>query len=233
MAPSGSLVSPERRLHVAEQRARRKLLHDQLETIWDENVRLRSTVLEQKGAEYDSGQHFALAFEHAGRALRKGIGSCCASAGGACLQLVLAHPVTAAPYRCAASALACCVPQQRESVASGASDVTSAAAHAAAQPVLTRRGASTSAPTAAQKRFNLIYVAEDRWEQAVNATVWFPKLTHKQNWDLAILLLILYSCVVVPFRIGMSADAEGYVWLFEVRTPHEYARLSSRQPTSQ
>ena len=36
-----------------------------------------------------------------------------------------------------------------------------------------------------------------------------PTHTSKQAWDLSMLTLIVYSCVLVPFRIGMSSVAEG------------------------
>ena len=45
-------------------------------------------------------------------------------------------------------------------------------------------------------------VAADRW-------VWCPTHTSRQAWDLFMLTLIVYSCVAVPYRIGMGVDAEG------------------------
>ena len=43
-----------------------------------------------------------------------------------------------------------------------------------------------------------------------------PKSRWKETWDLGVLAFILYSSVVVPFRICFSAEAEGNMWLFEV-----------------
>ena len=37
----------------------------------------------------------------------------------------------------------------------------------------------------------------------------------KQVWDVSVMLCILYSAVVVPFRICFRADAVGSMWLFE------------------
>ena len=38
----------------------------------------------------------------------------------------------------------------------------------------------------------------------------------KQKWDIVMLIVILYSAVVVPFRICYNAEADGAVWVFEV-----------------
>ena len=46
--------------------------------------------------------------------------------------------------------------------------------------------------------------------------VTIPEGTWKENWDLVILFFILYSSVVVPFRICFSAEAGGAMWQFEV-----------------
>lgn len=43
-----------------------------------------------------------------------------------------------------------------------------------------------------------------------------PVGTWKENWDICILLLILYSAVVVPVRVCFDADAHGAMWLLEV-----------------
>jgi|EP00966_Prymnesium_polylepis_P042398 hypothetical protein len=37
----------------------------------------------------------------------------------------------------------------------------------------------------------------------------------KQRWDLGILVLILYSSVVVPYRVCFDEDASGIAWIFE------------------
>ena len=38
----------------------------------------------------------------------------------------------------------------------------------------------------------------------------------KLNWDMWVLLLVVYSAIIVPFRISFSADATGAVWAFEL-----------------
>ena len=38
----------------------------------------------------------------------------------------------------------------------------------------------------------------------------------KLKWDILILALILYSSVVVPFRVNFNADPEGAIWMLEV-----------------
>jgi hypothetical protein len=43
-----------------------------------------------------------------------------------------------------------------------------------------------------------------------------PDASWKEKWDLFILALILYSAIVVPFRICFQAEAEGLVWDVEV-----------------
>lgn len=39
----------------------------------------------------------------------------------------------------------------------------------------------------------------------------------KQKWDMLILVLILYSAVVVPYRVCFDDDPKGRFWIFEVR----------------
>ena len=60
------------------------------------------------------------------------------------------------------------------------------------------------------------YVSEDKWDLPNTHGVWFPVHPRKQSWDFFILILIVYSCVVVPFRIGLNADAVGLVWWLEL-----------------
>jgi hypothetical protein len=60
------------------------------------------------------------------------------------------------------------------------------------------------------------YVHEDEWWRA--GCVINPKERWKENWDMSILFFILYSAIVVPFRICFSAEADGQMWNFEV--PH-------------
>ena len=47
-----------------------------------------------------------------------------------------------------------------------------------------------------------------RWAGRENC-LFFPSGPRKTAWDIMMLGLILYSCVSVPFRIGMGKDAEG------------------------
>ena len=43
-----------------------------------------------------------------------------------------------------------------------------------------------------------------------------PGAPGKERWDLLILFCILYSAVVVPFRVAFDAQADGFLWYFEV-----------------
>jgi CRP-like cAMP-binding protein len=43
-----------------------------------------------------------------------------------------------------------------------------------------------------------------------------PTQSWKETWDVYVLMLILYSAVMVPYRICFSDEAEGNMWLFEV-----------------
>lgn len=58
------------------------------------------------------------------------------------------------------------------------------------------------------------YVEDDKWEEA-NTTVWFPCQHNKRAWDGLILVVLLYSVVVEPFRIGLSVSAEGWQWVLD------------------
>ena len=59
-------------------------------------------------------------------------------------------------------------------------------------------------------------IAEEDWELYVGKGILFPHGPRKFRWDLLMLVLILYSCITVPFRLGMDHQAEGYWWLVEV-----------------
>ena len=109
------------------------------------------------------------------------------------------------------------LPTKKESSGPVGATIGSREAKSAAdalQPNLTRRSRASGTKTKsdAEKRALKMYVPEDKWEQA-ETDVYFPKQPWKQQWDIVILVLILYSCVIVPFRIGMDADAEGYTRL--------------------
>ena len=43
-----------------------------------------------------------------------------------------------------------------------------------------------------------------------------PTDPNKEQWDMIIMLLILYSSVFVPVRVCFGAEAEGLVWWFEM-----------------
>ena len=60
------------------------------------------------------------------------------------------------------------------------------------------------------------YVLEDEWGFAKTNGVINPKSRWKESWDICILVLIIYSAIVVPFRICFSAEAVGTMWTFEV-----------------
>ena len=58
------------------------------------------------------------------------------------------------------------------------------------------------------------YVLEDELPNV--ACLINPKSSWKETWDIGVLVFILYSAIVVPIRICFSAEAEGYMWDFEV-----------------
>ena len=60
------------------------------------------------------------------------------------------------------------------------------------------------------------YVYEGEWEQMGQCSVIYPKSRWKETWDPFILSFILYSAVVVPFRICFDAEAVGFMWDLEV-----------------
>ena len=60
------------------------------------------------------------------------------------------------------------------------------------------------------------FVPEDRWDQGGEHGVWFPVQPSKQKWDMFVLVIIMYSCIIVPFRIGMR-------WVSR-RPPHAHPR---------
>ena len=59
------------------------------------------------------------------------------------------------------------------------------------------------------------YVLDDEFNNS-KTTVICPKSKWKESWDIGVLMFILYSAVVVPFRICFSAEAEGNMWTLEV-----------------
>lgn len=61
-------------------------------------------------------------------------------------------------------------------------------------------------------------IPADDWEKWVGKAggVVFPNEQWKLLWDFVLLGAIMYSCVVVPFRLGMAEDAVGRWWNFEL-----------------
>ena len=56
----------------------------------------------------------------------------------------------------------------------------------------------------------------ERWSQQTGRCIFFPSGPRKTQFDMLMLVLILYSCVMVPFRIGLGADAQGNMYFFEI-----------------
>ena len=167
-----------------------------------------------------AGVHLVLCIEHLRLAVTKVVFGCFSGCTGCVRYVALLTPPTAAAYHCIASMfgmLLRCWPFGGPTETPRTKGVT----HEAMQTVLRRRSSGHSGKPvsedekAAQRQREKTYVAEDKWE-ASDTSVWFPRQPMKQRWDGLVMVLIMYSCVSVPFRIGMKADAEGGVWLFEV-----------------
>jgi hypothetical protein len=58
-------------------------------------------------------------------------------------------------------------------------------------------------------------ISEDQWMR-VERGILFPVGFRKQLWDTYIMFLIVFSCVDVPFRVGLNAPAEGAMLYFEL-----------------
>jgi len=56
---------------------------------------------------------------------------------------------------------------------------------------------------------SMVYIAEDKPEAVGAAGLWCPADPSKQIWDLGMLALIVFSCITIPYRIGLDAPAEG------------------------
>jgi len=62
-----------------------------------------------------------------------------------------------------------------------------------------------------------ISINEEDWERyQAKARLLFPLGTLKFRWDWLVLLLILYSSVAVPFRLGMGHPADDFWWYLEM-----------------
>ena len=65
------------------------------------------------------------------------------------------------------------------------------------------------------RRKNFV-VTEHEWKAAGSSLkLFFPLGPMKQVWDVVQLLLILYTIVMVPFRLAYSVEANGWKWVFE------------------
>lgn len=67
----------------------------------------------------------------------------------------------------------------------------------------------------AKSRQRSLGVPEHSW-QSVQTGVFFPVSSAKQGWDALIMAFIVYSVIAVPFRVCFEAEAEGWMWYFEV-----------------
>jgi len=63
---------------------------------------------------------------------------------------------------------------------------------------------------------SMVYIAEDKPEAVGAAGLWCPSHPSKQIWDLGMLALIVFSCITIPFRIGLDAPAQGLAAQVEV-----------------
>ena len=78
-------------------------------------------------------------------------------------------------------------------------------------------GATVSNAVAGKEAVIPPTINEEDWEKyATKSGLLFPAGPIKFKWDLFILVLILYSSISVPFRLGMSHAAEGTWWFIEV-----------------
>ena len=60
-----------------------------------------------------------------------------------------------------------------------------------------------------------LLINEDEWEQHKHRGLLFPSAPLKWKWDVLVFGMIIYSCIVVPWRIGMNHPPEGPWWYFE------------------
>ena len=60
------------------------------------------------------------------------------------------------------------------------------------------------------------YLLDDEWGVEPSNGVINPKASWKEMWDLGVLFFILYSALIVPFRICFHAEAVGNLLAFEI-----------------
>jgi len=63
-------------------------------------------------------------------------------------------------------------------------------------------------------RWKEMYVPDDKWEEATT-TVWFPVAPRKRMWDNWMLVVLVYSIIVEPYRIAFNAPASGNAFVVE------------------
>lgn len=183
------------KVELQQQRAVIEQLHAQMTVAWKENARLMDAARAKGRERASAGSHMQLALAHGSRAVGK-----------------LFYSSGSLPSA-----------KRGGEAAATATTLDAAKVRAAGQQKLTRKSVNRRLGTShqkrptsdAQKQFAAMYVHEDKWMHD-DSGVWIPKMPAKQRWDLVILILILYSCIMVPYRIGMTADAEGAMWVFEV-----------------
>jgi hypothetical protein len=198
-------------------RARQRDLHEQLMRAWEENVRLMDEAEERKGIEAGARVHLMLSLQHSGYAARKLGGSTLSRVGDGVEFVARCHPASSSAYDLVAATLGGAVHWLLRLGERSGNEL-----EAAMLPVLRRRAnreaggkKMTDAERDAKQTAARYYCAEDKWQQC-EAGVYFPAHPYKQKWDMGVMLLIIYSCLDVPYRIGMNAEAEGVMWFFEV-----------------
>ena len=58
-------------------------------------------------------------------------------------------------------------------------------------------------------------IPEHAWE-SVESGIFFPVAPMKKLWDSLVMVLIIYSVIMVPYRVCFEVEAVGGTWLFEV-----------------
>ena len=108
-----------------------------------------------------------------------------------------------------------------DSPSSGGSSNLASPSSLSKRPSLSRRTTSTKLTAVTSSDGSLPdIIPEEDWERYAKKNaktlLLFPSGPLKFRWDLFILVLILYSCISVPFRLGMNCDPKGGWWVFEV-----------------
>ena len=207
---------------VLELRAKQAELQAELKATWEDTMRLMDVEEERKGASGAGAGavvHLSLAWEYARHGVGQLLGRCTGGVGAAFRAVASLHPTTASCVGALEGVVRRCGAEPRTSPEA----LTVARASLATSQQLTRRAGrrtektkESEAAKEEKRQRNMIYVPEDKWETSDSRGVFFPPHPTKQRWDAFVMLLIIYSCIDVPFRIGMNAEAEGLMWLGEV-----------------